>query len=54
MMEFFQANWFWILLILVFIGMHSFGGGCCGGGHQSRKKEEPGEKVEEGEAKSCH
>ncbi len=53
-MEFLLNNWFWILLIVAFIGMHSFGGGCCGSGHQSRKKKEPGEKAEEGEAKSCH
>ena len=54
MIEFLQTNWFWIALILLFVGMHSFGGGCCGGGHQSRKKKEPCEKVEEGEAVSCH
>ncbi len=38
MLEFLQADWFWIVLILFFIGIHSFGGGCCGGEHQSRKK----------------
>ncbi|MFQ5683317.1 MAG: DUF2933 domain-containing protein [Candidatus Binatia bacterium] len=37
MAEFLQNNWFWILLVLVFVGMHSFGGGCCGMGHRREK-----------------
>lgn len=54
MMEFLQANWFWILLVVVFIGMHSFGGGCCGTGQRTRRKKELGERVDEAESESCH
>ena len=54
MMEFLQTNWFWIALIIVFIGMHSFGGGCCGGRRNERGKEEPGEKAKEAAGGSCH
>ena len=54
MMEFLQVNWFWIVLIIVFIGMHSFGGGCCGTGQRAGRKKEPGEKADEAEGRSCH
>lgn len=37
MAEFLQSNWFWILLIFAFIGMHSLGGGCCVGKRDHRK-----------------
>lgn len=37
-MEWLSANWFWVLIAVVFVGMHFFGhgghgGGGCGGGH---------------------
>ena len=54
MVEFLQNNWFWIALIIVFVGMHSFGGGCGGGGRKERRKKELGEKAEEAAAGSCH
>ncbi len=38
MAEFIQSNWFWILLVLAFVGMHAFGVGCCGGQRHSRRK----------------
>lgn len=54
MAEFLQDNWFWILLVVAFIGMHSFGGGCCGGGRHRREKVDTGKEAKEGEEKSCH
>ncbi len=54
MVEFLQSNWIWIALIIVFVGMHSFGGGCCGGGGKERRKKEPGEEVAKAEGTSCH
>ena len=54
MAEFLQNNWFWILLALGFIGMHSFGGGCCGGGRHRREKGGAGKEAKEGEEKGCH
>ncbi len=33
-MEWIMANWFWILIGILFIGMHLFGHGGHGGGHQ--------------------
>lgn len=52
MIEFLQANWFWIVLMIVFVGMHSFGGGCCGMGQHAGRKKEPGEKAQEAGRKS--
>jgi hypothetical protein len=48
--EFIQSNWFWIVLIVVFIWMHASGMGCGGhggkhgdnGGDEKRKREEGG------------
>ena len=54
MAEFLQNNWFWIVLVLLFVGMHSFGGGCCGKGRHSGEKGGTGKDPEEGEEKSCH
>jgi hypothetical protein len=32
--EFLQSNWIWIVVAVLFVGMHAFGYGCCGhGGH---------------------
>lgn len=39
-MEFLQNNWFWIVLIVFFVWMHSSGMGCGGhGGHGSEEEE---------------
>jgi hypothetical protein len=53
MADFLQNNWFWIVLAVLFIGMHSFGGGCCGGSHRRRKKNAE-DASQEDEAKGCH
>jgi hypothetical protein len=42
MSEFLQTNWFWIVLIGLFIWMHSSGMGCGGhdhGGDDEKKRE---------------
>jgi len=44
-MEWLTQNWFWVVIFIVFIGMHLFGhgghgGGGCGGGHGSRRPRE--------------
>ena len=53
MVEFLANNWFWMVLILLFVGMHSFGGGCCGAGRRREKGDVKDEaKVEQ--EKSCH
>lgn len=41
-MEWLTQNWFWVVIFIVFIGMHLFGhgghgGGGCGGGHGARR-----------------
>ena len=54
MVEFLQNNWFWLALILVFVGMHSFGGGCCGGGRKEKRNKEADGKAGETESASCH
>ncbi len=54
MAEFLQNNWFWILLIVAFIGMHSFGGGCCGGKRDRREKDDAGKQANDEIEKSCH
>ena len=53
MVDFIENNWFWILLVLAFVGMHSLGLGCCGREHHSRRKKDVSEESEE-QAKSCH
>lgn len=52
MAEFLQNNWFWIVLAVLFIGMHSFGGGCCGVGRHAKGKKDGGQTDEQ--EKSCH
>lgn len=32
-MAWLSENWFFVLILVVFIGMHVFGHGCCGGQH---------------------
>ncbi|MFC5301814.1 DUF2933 domain-containing protein [Azospira restricta] len=32
-MEWLSQNWFFVLILAVFVGMHLFGHGGCGGGH---------------------
>ena len=54
MAEFVQNNWFWILLVLVFVGMHTFGGRCCGMGHRRWREGGPENGSKEGAEKSCH
>lgn len=38
--EFLQNNWFWILLIGLFIWMHGSGMGCCGHGGHGRHRQD--------------
>lgn len=56
-MEWLQQNWVWVLVFVVFIGMHLFrhgghggrgggGGGCCGGG--DKRGEEMGKDKPQG------
>lgn len=54
MIEFLQANWFWLVLLIAIVGMHGFGGGCCGTRQRLRRNKEPGEKPQEAEGGSCH
>lgn len=39
-MEWLLANWFWVLIFLLFIAMHVFGHGGHGG-HQHRRRKDP-------------
>ena len=45
-MEWFTANWFWVLVFIAFIAMHMFGHGGHGGhsghggGHRQRSRDE--------------
>jgi hypothetical protein len=44
-MEFLQNNWFWIVLVVLFVWMHASGMGCGGhshGGEKKKKREEGG------------
>ena len=34
------ANWFWVLIFIAFIGMHTFGHGGHGGGIRQRSKDQ--------------
>lgn len=52
MAEFLQSNWLWILVVL-FIGMHLFGGGC-GMGRRHRPKTGSDEESKAGQSKGCH
>lgn len=38
-MEWIANNWFFLLIIAVFAGMHLFGYGCCGHGKHKKKEE---------------
>lgn len=44
-MDWLAQNWVWVLVFVVFIGMHMFGhgghGGCCGGDDQRPAGGEP-------------
>lgn len=53
MAEFLANNWFWVVLVLLFVGMHSFGGGCCGVGHR-RPKKNAEDANQEDKVKGCH
>lgn len=56
MTEWLAGNWFWALLLVLFVGMHAFGGGC-GMGHGRRTKGETFEDGKEGKGEqggSCH
>ena len=53
MAEFLANNWFWVVLVLLFVGMHSFGGGCCGVGRHAKGKKAGGDETE-GQEKICH
>ena len=53
MIEFVQNNWFWILVVAVFIGMHSLGFGCCGRGHRFRRKNGGADMESDARNKSC-
>lgn len=37
-MEWLANNWFWVLLVVVFIAMRLSGRGCCGGRRRSAKE----------------
>jgi len=37
-MDWILTNWFWILIFVLFIGMHLFGHGGHGGGHKQGSK----------------
>jgi len=52
MIEFLQNNWLWVFVVL-FIGMHLFGGGCGMGGHR-RPKSGSDEESKIGGSKGCH
>jgi len=59
-MDWLAQNWVWVVVFVVFIGMHLFGhgghgdrggrGGCCGGGDDQRPAggEEPGKDRPQG------
>jgi hypothetical protein len=42
-MEFLSSYGLWILLALIFVGMHIFGRGCCGGHAHGQHKEDGGD-----------
>ena len=48
-MEWVRANWFWIILIAVFIGIHLFGHGGMHGGHGGKEGDE-----DEGDSDGSH
>ena len=52
MTDFLQNNWPWILLVL-FVGMHFFGGGC-GMGHRDKPKGGSDDESKAGEKKGYH
>ncbi len=50
-MEWLQQNWFWVVVFVVFFGLHLFGhgghgghGGGCGGGHGGQRPSDKDEK----------
>jgi hypothetical protein len=59
--EFLQNNWFWLLLLGLFIWMHSSGMGCCGHGGQghgdapgTRRRTENSDTSTEGTPRQRH
>lgn len=38
-MEWLSQNWFFVLILVVFVGAHLFGHGGCGGGHGGHGKD---------------
>lgn len=44
-MEWLAENWLWVVIGVVFIGMHLSGRGCCGG-HRDRRQSNNEENVE--------
>jgi len=58
-MEWVRENWFFILIFIFFVAMHSFGGGCMGGhgrhGEEGHHHEgHTGEEAEKNERKGGH
>ena len=53
MTEWLAGNGFWVLLVVLFIGMHAFGGGC-GMGHGRRAKDDSPDKTEGKKDSGCH
>ena len=54
-MEWLTANWFWVIVFVLFIGMHLFGHGCHGGheGHHGHKHGGEGEDYHHDESKKA-
>lgn len=50
--EWVRENWFFILILAIFIGMHLFGGGCGPGhgGHGRRDEKDEGHRGHNGDA----
>jgi len=51
-MDWILANWFWILIGVLFIGFHLFGHGGHGGGHQHGSKTTEGKNGDETQARA--
>lgn len=59
-MEWVAENWFFILIVVLFIGMHLTGHGCCGGHAKDGKDDKKGTdkhtvgRISEDRHGSCH
>lgn len=51
-MDWILANWFWILIFVLFIGMHLFGHGGHGGDHQHGSKNTEEKNADETQART--